>query len=690
LLGHPLLASMLSALPLLTERDLPLPLDSAAWAEGDWSVAGDLFLWQLAPDPLRLLFLGRLPVIWLTLLLGSVALRWGRQWAGRAAGLAVMTLLLLDPNVIAHGRLVTGDIPLTFFFVVALYGFWRFAQTSGSGRPGWPGLAVAGLGLGLAAASKFNAAVAVPLLVVQALTLSLHRRTLRPVAALLPLFLMAGFVVAAVYRFQLWHGFLPGGSFWDDLLWQQRYVQKSHNVFLFGRVSGESWWYYFPVAYLLKTPLPTLLLLGAALFAFVRRLQRRQATGSLGLFLLLPPAIYFLASSAAALNIGYRYLLPALPFVALFIAVSLGQRRLRQAQVRAVLVALIAVLGVRSVHVWPDFVSFFNLAAGGDGWRLLADSNVDWGQDLPALARWQEDAAGEQTLYLSYFGTAHPSAYGIRFRSLPTWDPGPEQEPRATQTFNPADPAPGLYAISVNNLHGVVLEAGRDTFSWFRDREAKATLGGSIRVYEVSARAEPVNLALSGLRPATLAAPLHAALRTNDVRVRWFDHDTSFVWPVGGGWFAVPASAQPSAALVSSWPESPEVAAEEQQLYHIAADDLPSWLQPPAGDGPLRFRGAQLLAVDEQEIALLTAWEVSTPSERPLQLFVHALDSDSNRLAGQWDGLDVPARYWQPGDVFVQAHELSLAGPAVDLQLVTGVYDAATLTRYSEHVIVVK
>ncbi|MBE2197093.1 MAG: hypothetical protein IAE79_00690, partial [Anaerolinea sp.] len=95
LLGHPLLGGALSALPLLTEPNLRLPLGSPAWAAGDWSVAGDLFLWQVNDHPLRLIFLGRLPVIWLTLLLGALVYRWGREWGGRWAGLLALALLLL-------------------------------------------------------------------------------------------------------------------------------------------------------------------------------------------------------------------------------------------------------------------------------------------------------------------------------------------------------------------------------------------------------------------------------------------------------------------------------------------------------------------------------------------------------------------------------------------------------------------
>jgi 4-amino-4-deoxy-L-arabinose transferase-like glycosyltransferase len=687
LLGHPLMASTLSALPLLTEPELRLPVANAAWSEGDWSVAGDLFLWELASQPLRVLFLGRLAAIWITLLLGALVLRWGRQLGGWATGVAAAFLLVLDPNIIAHGRLITGDLPLTFFYLLTFYGYWRYAGAAGRNRAGWPGLVVAGSGFGLAAASKFNAAVALPTLALVALVISWRRRDWRPVAALVPLLLVAWLVIAAVYGFQLWHGFLPGGSIWDDLLWQSQYVQKSHDVFLFGRVASESWWYYFPAAFLLKTPLPALLLLVVALLAHLVRRSRGVWRSGVALFLLLPPAVYLAASMVAALNIGYRYLIPALPFLYLFAAGVLLRRSAPESKpvLRWATAALLLLLAARTIAVWPDYLSFFNAAAGREGWRLLADSNVDWGQDLPALARWQAEEESRAPLYLSYFGTANPSAYGVRFRALPTWDPAPEQEHPATQTYDPADPAPGLYAISANNLHGIVLDEQREAFAWFRAREPLARIGGSIFVYEVPARGPATNLALSGVQPATLASGLRATLASNDLRVRWFDHETSFVWPAGGGWFAVPAGAGPPAALAPFWPARPEASSGGQSLYRVTAGTWPSWLQPAVpGDGPLRFRGAQFLAAGGGDVELLTAWEVAAVSERPLKIFVHALDA-AGSIAGQWDGLDVPPAYWSAGDVFVQSHRLPLAGTAPAVRYVIGVYDGETLVRLSEH-----
>ncbi len=690
LLGHPLGASALSALPLLTEPDLRLPLDTPAWEAGDWSVAGDLFLWQLNANPQRLLFLGRLPVMWLTLLLGALLFRWGRQLAAPLAGLAAMALVLFDPNVLAHGRFITGDLALTLFFTLTVYGYWRWAQKTQTGGWHWSLLLLTGLGLGLAAVAKFNAALLLPILGLLGLGLCWQRRQWRPLLALLVVGAVGGVVIWLVYGLALRP--FPGGAFWDDLFWFLRYTGGGHGQYLFGQASPTGWWYYFPVTYLLKEPLVTLgLLLAGALVALRKRPWRSpwrspwRATSAW--FLLLPALLYLLVSMSSALNIGVRYLIPMMPFLALATAVSLwrlaGGRWARQ----VVVVGALAVVVV-SLWQWPNYIPFFNILAGGrdNNWRLLSDSNVDWGQDLPALAAWQQ--AHNQPLFLSYFGMAHPSAYGVRATMLPTWPPGPEQTPPWQQAYYPPQPAPGTYAISVTNLHGVVLGEQRDAFDWFRQRRPDWRLGGSIFMYEVPSTGVPVEVAFSGLVPAEMDEGLYGRFQSNDLRVRWFDARTSLVWPADGGWLVAADAQQPGAELASFWPGTAVATAPAAPIPHslFATSAVPAdLLNMPAVDfgGVLALRGWRRLDAPDGTLALLTIWEVRAETERPFKLFVHALN-ENGEIVGQWDGLDVPSTYWKVGDIFVQSHRFAVSKTGAVTQLTTGVYDAETLSRLAE------
>lgn len=688
LLGHPLLGGALSALPLLSEQSLELPVNTPAWEAGDWSVAGDQFLWQLNESPLRLILLGRLPVIWMTLLLGALVFRWVREWAGARAGLAgailALAMILLDPNVLAHGRLITGDLPLVLFFTLSLYGYWHWSRHAR--RDSSPGfgilgkraafyLLLAGLGLGLAAATKFNAALLVPILLLWALMLAWRRQSTAPLLALVVTGLVGWFTVWLVYGFSLWHGVIPGGAFWDDVAWQLTYVGELHGVYLLGRISATSWLAYFPIALGVKTPLLTLVLLAAAIFSVLKR-----RSGQAVLFLLVPALLYFAGSMIVALNIGYRYLLPILPLLIMLVALSLFRARPLKRTSEWLIAGLVCVYAVLAWWVWPDYVPYFNILTGTDSWRILSDSNVDWGQDLMALGHWQRES--EAQIKLSYFGTAHPSAYGVSFEPLPTWAPAPEQGDPTKQAFYPADPAPGTYAISVTNLHGVVLGEAKDSYAWFRDREPWDRIGGSIFIYDVESRGEPASVALSGLTPAEMAPTIHDRFATNDVHIRWINAQDSRIFPAEGGWLVISGKEAMARTPLDALPiPALEATIDGQMLYRLPPAPELTWADGEVDFADtLTFLGYEDLLWDEHLITLLTAWRVERATQRPLKLFVHALD-ENGAIISQWDGLDIDPGSWQEGDVFVQRHTFALPDALQPSSIAVGVYDSSNAER---------
>lgn len=661
--GHPLFASSLNASLLLTEPALQLPTETAAWADGEWEIASDHFLWQAA-NPQRLIFLGRLATLWLTLLLAVLAFRWAKQAGGAKAGLLALVVCLFDPNTMAHGRFITSDIALSFFCLLTLYAFWRWTLNPKQDRF----LLLAGMAVGMAGATKFNAAALLPVLGLLTLVLMRSWGWQRPLRALVVIGMMAAVTIWGIYHFQI--SPIPAAGYWQDLRWQLDYFQQPHGAYLLGRYAATGWWYYFPVVFLLKTPTPLLLLLTLATArSFFSRFSAPHFSLSTCHLPLLFPLVYFLISLITPLNIGYRHLIPILPFLAIWLGVTLAQTGWPAW-------GLAVLLLVVNLSAWPNYVAYFNTLAGPTAvrWQLLSDSNVDWGQDLPALAEWQK-ANPQQPLHLSYFGTAHPSAYGLQFIPLPTWSPGPEQGDPARQAFNPLDPAPGWYAISVTNLHGLVLGEQQGMFAWFRDKEPMARLGGSIFVYDVPAHGPPAQIAFGGLRPLDLPLALHSLFGTNDVRVHWFDPATSFVWPAGGGWLAV-NKGEVDEALRPLWPTNPI-----SQTTHIALYTLNTPPALPQNSLPTPMQAATFLGYTPlpslDGIALLTWWRVEQASPPPLKIFVHVLNAQGDIVA-QWDRLDVDSSAWQVGDVFVQLHRFP--APTTEMtHLRIGLYNAQTL-----------
>ena len=696
LLGHPLTASSLSAFMLVqTEKNLNLPIGEPYWKSGDWSISGDAFLWQLNDNPHRLLFLGRFPVMLATLLLGSVVFRWGRRIRDIETALLAFALILLDPNVIAHGRIISGDAVLTLFFTITLYGFWEWGAKDFSlnatqeFRQKKRYLFLIGLGLGLSAVSKFNGLVLVLILAICLFWLAIKNRKWQLMLTLIPIGIISLVVVWVTNGFAIRP--FPGGPFWQDLFWQLQYTGGQHGVYFAGQTSDTGWWFYFPITFLLKEPLFTLTLWGTAVLLFSVNPQYRRNKHSL-IFFILPALIYLISGAFSALNIGFRYMLPILPLFALFssdLLIKWQHASLkRQSKKHPFPLLTLSLLFMATLSIWayPNYIPFFNRFAGGsqNGWRLLSDSNVDWGQDLPTLARWQAEQGG-QPIFLSYFGTAHPSAYGIQFEPIPTWEPTPEQGDPTRQIYNPLNPAPGFYAISVNHLHGVVLGENRDFYKFFREKEPIEKIGNSIFIYEVAANGPPIELVYSHLTPSELAPSLH--FESNEAHIRWIDLETTFLWPKDGGWLL--SDDTPIEPALESVVVKTAVSQQgNQKVYQIPPPPNLDWIDTPVQFGEtITYLGANNISQKDGIIQLMTAWRSDRSIEQPHQIFIHAL-ADTDQIVGQWDGLHSDMTSWSSGDVFVQFHSFVISEEVDIRQLAIGMYDPNSGVRLGEPIFI--
>lgn len=256
--------------------------------------------------------------------------------------------------------------------------------------------------------------------------------------------------------------------------------------FLLGDYSDRGFWLYFPVAIATKTPLATLLLLvTSTLFVLIRRKTLLSSTESrwLALCLLSCPTIYLTFAVCSNLNIGVRHILPIYPMMTVAAGIALAKmiRSIRPA--RFVVPGLLALLLVETASAFPNYIAFFNRAAGGErgGLSILGDSNLDWGQDLPALSRFIQRWRAEHpddAFYFAYFGSVDPRVYGIDFINM---RPGfPYDERPATFDLD----RDGLVAISATYLQGTFPEDLRPMMANLRAREPLAVVNGSIYVYE--------------------------------------------------------------------------------------------------------------------------------------------------------------------------------------------------------------
>lgn len=413
--------------------------------------AGRHLLYESGNDPWRLMLWARLPVIALTLLCGLVVFAFARDLAGRAAALVALALYAFSPDVIAHGSLATLDLPMTAFLLTSVWLLWRARS-----RP-QPYLPLAGAALGAAVATKMSGLPAIPLLMALAAWSVWHaragagrrRRVRSALAGASTVLLVALAVVWATYlvvdprlgfapaepvpplagKRALVSGLLPlPPAYGSGLRMQFALEYYPWDGFLFGRVYSGALWYYLPVALLVKTPLG-LLALGAAGVVTVLAVPRLRPAA---VYLLVPPALLLAVAMTGARDFGTRYAL----FVPVFLALAGGcvtvWRRRWAGMLAGVLVLWVAVSSLRA---FPYYLPYANEAFGGPArtHELLHDSNVDWGQDLGALADRLRERYPDERVWLVYKGAGVPSYYGIH-----------AADPRAV----PPDRVRGLLVVS--------------------------------------------------------------------------------------------------------------------------------------------------------------------------------------------------------------------------------------------------
>jgi 4-amino-4-deoxy-L-arabinose transferase-like glycosyltransferase len=501
---HPPLAKLLAALPLLCitpDAAQPEEATDASPLWGFWETRRGVFG--------RVSFWARAPAVLLTVALGGLIFVFARELFGARAAVLAVALYSLEPTVLAHGRVAQTDVPAAFGYLLVCYALYRYVPA-----PSWRRAAFLGLACGLALLAKFSMVLAVPVVGVTFAALLWRARagaraTLAAHACVVAL--TALLLVHAGYFFQRrplgasdaqWFAeafpahagtmfalaralalVLPT-EFVVGVFWQLQHNAAGHPASLLGMYGRTGWWYYFPVAFALKTTLPFLLLSLAALawagYELCVRRERRFAV-PLGAF-----ALYTAFLMLSRIDIGVRYYLPAYPFLFMLggalLARLLDARRVRRAALAAV-VALLVWTGAEAWRAYPDQMSYFNqLAARRPHWQYLSDSNVEWGDDARGLAEYLR-ARGETQVRAAALAAPYTLRYyGVEYVNLLPPDDAPLPETR-------------YVAIGASYLNGSTVHEGRirgralteaervNYFDAYRQRTPEAVIGGSIYLF---------------------------------------------------------------------------------------------------------------------------------------------------------------------------------------------------------------
>jgi 4-amino-4-deoxy-L-arabinose transferase-like glycosyltransferase len=476
---HPPLARVVAALgPYLTgARTVGL---DRLWNEGGAILGSG----QHYADTLALARYGEV----VFLLIGALAVwLWGRRLLGEAGGALATLLLVTNPTLLAHSGLVTNDAAVAALGTLALYATLVWLE-----RPGWRLSCALGVAFALAITAKFSALPFVGVVLAigyvlrglvghvwaipgsRATGARADRGPSRAAAVAVVVVAML-LTIWAVYRFAFGHIWavrfrVPAPALWAGLYTFLMHGGTGHPAFLLGRVGETGWWYYFPVALLVKTPLPLLLLTavgGLAAWRATRRDRNWEAA--------LPAcgAIAIVAlSTQVHVNIGVRHVLSVYPLMAIVAAqgvLFLWHGAAEQRIARALAVVAVAVALIVPARAFPDLLAYFNPLAGSHPERVLVDSNLDWGQDLYRLRDTLRARQVTEPVKMAYFGSSDPRAVGI-----------PNAVPLA-----PNAPTDGWIVASKTYLAGEWVDGG---YAWLRQYQPLAKIGKSLLLWHLVAR----------------------------------------------------------------------------------------------------------------------------------------------------------------------------------------------------------
>jgi MFS family permease len=400
---------------------------------------GEDFLYNSGNDADQILFWTRFFASIFTLLLGLVIFIIASYVWGYGGGILSLLFYVLDPTLTAHGHLITTDIGYAFGIITTLASFWLFLQKPTYGRA-----MLIGLFLGTALIIKFSAIILLPILFI--LTLVTFKRFNLQIwswkelwSKILVAGLLAWFVIFVGYQFQL--NFIPPfnlqenlgneqikdlfnniryifipGSYFSGLFAFLNHAAYGHSAYLMGEHSPDGWWYYFPLGFVVKSGVATLLALSLSIFLLLKKKTDKKII----YFILIPAVILLIVSMVSNVNIGVRHILP-LYILAFIVIGSLAKFKSMAAAL------LVILLIVEFILIGPYYLSFFNFISGGShqGYKIMVDSNTDWGQDLFRIKNYIDENHIENP-YVEYYwnGPSSLNYYQISHRPLSNFQYG--------------------------------------------------------------------------------------------------------------------------------------------------------------------------------------------------------------------------------------------------------------------------
>jgi hypothetical protein len=510
---HPPLLKLLATAPLLSLQPKSPALEDRFFKE-DAFLRGKEFLYQ--NDAEQFLARTRTAAAILTLLTALVVFFATREMFGSGAAFVALVLLAFDPNLLAHGALITTDVGLACFMFLSIYLFYRFVKSPSALR-----LIAAGVSVGLVIAVKHTGLLVLPILFLLLIGEIIFntfapnrekfgRHALKLIGSLVLITLIGFVLLWSFYRFR--YEARPNGLQLNPPL--AEYVQglkpyeawpiataarlhllpesylyglvdvkltaNYYTSYVLGKVYAHGVWFYFPIAFLIKSTVGVLALLLLSLFVIAtRRLKHAREI----FFLLIPVVFYLAVAMTVGMNIGVRHILVVYVFLYVLIGGAVWALMQQSRKWFYAVGVLLAIHAGSSLLAFPNYIAYANELWGGPGQthKYLTDSNSDWGQQLKSVKQYL-DQRGVKDCWFVYFaaGVAEPSYYGIPCKPLPTlntlWLNEQIEVPNSIE---------GPVLISASNLSGLEFGPGPlDPYGQFKRLQPTAVIDRGVFVFD--------------------------------------------------------------------------------------------------------------------------------------------------------------------------------------------------------------
>lgn len=434
----------------------------------------------------------RLVTILISILVALLIYHWTRSLYGLVPAIFSLFLYVFDPNIIAHSQLVTTDMYAWGTTLLVFFWSWKFARDRS-----WQNGLLWAVALGISALAKYTTVILLPL---SLLAIVIHDSpawakaykesapsAIKKYSGKYFSYLVGGIFVSILFiniGFLFNKTFMRLGEyhFYSHLLSGiQSSMPVLNNIPVplpFPYLEGFDLTYYygeeglafgntyllgtlhdgrqgFPGYYLIasffKVPIATQLIVLVVFYLYLSNRDRRQRFFSDDIFLLLPIlffTIYF--NFLFSINIGIRYYLVFFPLLYVFCgSLFIGWQEFSRFQKTASAI-LIGYLAISTLSYFPTYVPYFNefLFDKRQAYKILADSNIDYGQSEGALDAYLE---------------SHPEAF-----------------------YNPTSPTSGLIIAGINDLVGVFGKP--EQYAWLRENfEPNDTIARTYLIYHISA-----------------------------------------------------------------------------------------------------------------------------------------------------------------------------------------------------------